>query len=304
MAVNVSVFDLVNFPSNPKTVTVDLTELVPAGNGGEDTWVFSAITTATASGGAAIQRLYISDTKFGWVKSSGLRQGPYSVTAGQKNLRIAIDEGIADAVEIELEVSASLISRQAVANDIQTKLNNTARTGGAKEGNLAYLNVVVRFANGYFEIISGTASDVYTGTSRSSVEVADGTTTTGLAAELGLDVTFSSETIAGDPPATTSLSVDYTTGTGLTVTTAGIVSTGDCLAITDGTNLEFRGVESSIGATITLSSGLANTYSSGTLIQVLKLQDPAGQPAPAYPNVDDVIKQSISSIANQIDFSV
>jgi len=304
MAVNVSVFDLVNFPSNPKTVTVDLTELVPAGNGGEDTWVFSSITSATASGGAAIQRLYISDTKFGWAKSSGLKQGPFSITAGSRHLKVAIDEGIGSAVEVALATSASLISGQAVAKDLQLKISATAGPGGAKAGNLSYLNAVVRFINGYFEIISGTASDLYTGTSGSSVDVADGTTTTGLAAELGLDIIFTSETIAADPPAHTSLAADYTSGTGLTVTTAGIVSDGDCIAVTDGTNLEFRGVESSIGSVVTLSSGLAWTYDSGSLVQVLKLQDPSGQPSPAYPNVDDVIKHAIASIANQINFSV
>ena len=303
MAVNVSVFDLVNFPSNPKTVTVDLTELVPAGNSGEDTWVFSAITSATASGGASIQRLYLSNTKFGWIRSSGLKQGPFSITAGQKHLKVAIDEGISNAIEVELSTSASLISGEAVAKDLQSKISAAASSGGAKEGNLAYLNVAVKFSNGYFQIISGTASDRYTGVDRSSVAVADGVTTTGLASELGLDIVFSTHTIAGDPPSVTSLASNYTSGTGLTVTTAGIVSEADCVAITDGSNLEFRGVESSVGTSVTLSSGLANTYSSGSLVQVLKLQDPTGQPSPAYSNVDDVIKHAIASVANQIDFS-
>jgi hypothetical protein len=303
MAVNVSVFDLVNYPNNPKTVTVDMTELVPYGNGGEDTWVFSAITTATASGGAAIQRLYISQNKIGWVKSSGLSQGPYTVNSGQKHLQVAIDEDIAEAVEITLDENTVAIGGNSVAKDIQTKISATALTGGAKEGNLAYLNASVRFVNGAFEIISGSASDVYTGVTRSSVDVIDGTSTTGLAAELGFDITFSSEDLASTPPKQTSLASPYTTGTSITIVTDGLISGGDCIAITDGTNTEFRGIESGAGATVTLSSGLANTYGVGTLVQVLTVQDPAGKPVSGYETVDDIVKFSIASIVNQIDFS-
>src|SRR5688572_1528170 len=105
MAVNVSVFNLENYPNNPKTVSVDLTELVPYGNGGEDAWVLSAVTSATASGGAAIQRLYINHLKFGWAKSSGLQTGPYDVTGSQKHLKIAIDEDIASGAELALTTS-------------------------------------------------------------------------------------------------------------------------------------------------------------------------------------------------------
>lgn len=304
MAVNVSVFDLVNYPSNPKTVTVDITELVPYGNGGEDTWVFSAITTATASGGAAIQRLYISQNKVGWAKSSGLKQGPYAVTASKKHLKVSVDEDIAAAVEITLDENVSALSGTAVAKDIQTKLSATALVGGAKAGNLAYLNAICRFVDGAFEIVSGTASDVYTGVTRSSVDIADGTTTTGLAAELGFDVLFTSENIASNPPSQTSLATTASaSATSLTVTTAGIVSGGDCVAITDGVNTEFRGIESSIGSELTLSSGINNGYGAGSLVQVLTLQDPTGKPVSAYQTLDDVVKFSLASLINQIDFS-
>jgi hypothetical protein len=304
MAVNVSVFDLVNYPNNPKTVTVDITELVPYGNGGEDTWVFSAITTATASGGAAIQRIYISQNKVGWAKSSGLKQGPYTVNASQKHLKIAIDEDIGSAVEITLDENAVTIGGNAVAKDIQAKLSATAMTGGDKAGNLAYLNAVCRFVDGAFEIVSGTTSDVYTGSTRSSVAVADGTSTTGLAAELGFDITFTSEELASNPPVQTSLAaMASAAATSLTVTTAGVVAEGDAIAITDGVNTEYRGVESSIGSIVTISSGIDNGYAAGSMVQVLTMQDPAGKPVSAYETLDDVVKFSIASLVNQIDFS-
>jgi len=305
MAVNVSVFDLVNFPNNPKTVTVDLTELVPVGNSGEDTWVLSAITTATASGGAAIQRLYISDTKFGWAKSSGLKSGPYSITSSQRHLKVAVDEDIGSAVEIALDASAQQVGGNAVAAELQSKISATAQTGGPKEGNLAYLNTTVLFSDGVFQIISGTASKEYTGPSRSSVVVADGVTTTGLAAELGFDVTFTSNALASNVPVKTSLAADYTSpSTSITISNSGFITEGDVLAITDGTNTEYRGVESGVGFSVTLSSGLVNDYSSGSYVQVLKLQDPSGDPISGYTRVDDHIKFAIYSLANQIDFSV
>ena len=304
MAVNVSVFDLENYPNNPKTVTVDLTELVPLGNSGEDTWVFSSITTATASGGSSIQRLYISNTKFGWAKSSGLNTGSYDVTGSQQHLTIAVDEDIGDGVEIALDSSGLPLGGDAVAQDIQVKLSATASPGGTKAGNLSYLNAVCNFTNGVFEIISGTSSSLYTGSTRSSVAVADGVSTTGLAAELGFDIPFTSENISATQVKQTSLASSYTAGEGqLTTLTADVVAEADCVAITDGTNTEFRGIESGVGALVTLSSGFANSYASGSLIQVLELQDPTGEPPTAYSNIDDFIKYAIASIVNQIDFS-
>lgn len=303
MAVNVTVFDLENFPNNSKTVTVDMSELVPLGNSGEDVWVLSATTTATASGGSAIQKLYINNTKWGWAKSSSLNAGPYDVTGSQRHLKFAIDEAIGSAVEIALDSNALPLSGEAVAKDMQAKLNATAGSGGAKDGNLAYLNAVVQYSGNTFRIISGTASDLYTGTDRSSVDVADGATTTGLAVELGFDILITSEQLSSTQIKQTSLASGYTSGVSLTVTNGGLISPGDCLGITDGTSTEFRGVESAIGAGVTLSSGMDNTYAAGSLVQVLTLQDSTGEPPPAYATVDDYIKFSISSIVNQIDFS-
>lgn len=303
MAVNVNVFNLENFPNNPKTVSVDLTELVPFGNGGEDVWVFSAVTSATASGGAAIQRLYMNHTKFGYVKSSGLKTGPYTVSAGQRHLKISIDEDIGSGVEIALTANDLPLGGDAVASEIQTKINAVARPGGSKFGNLSYLNATARFVNGQFQIISGTAGDLYTGIDRTSVKVIDGLTTTGLAAELGFDIPFTSEALASAQVKQTSVSVNYAGGTSLTVTNAGIVSTGDCIAITNGTTTDFRGVTTAAGTAITLASGISNSYDAGSLVQVLALRDPSGDPPAIYARVDDYINFAVNSIVNQIDFS-
>ncbi len=303
MAVNVSVFNLENYPNNPKTVVVDMSELVPYGNGGEDTWVVSAVTSATASGGASIQRLYINHTKFGYAKSSGLRTGPYSITNLQKHLKVAVDEDISSAVEVMLTTSALPLGGDAVASDLQEKINATARSGGPKAGNLSYLNTVVRYVNGTFEIISGTAGEFYTGSDKTSVAVADGASTTGLAAELGFNIPFTSEALASNQVKQTSLASSYSSGTSLTVTNAGIVSAGDCVVVTDGTSTVYRGVQTVVGTTVVLASGLGTSFASGSLVQVLGLRDPSSEPPAIYSRVDDYINFAVNSIVNQIDFS-
>ncbi len=303
MAVNVSVYNLENYPNNPKTVSVDLTELVPYGNGGEDAWVLSALTSATASGGAAIQRLYINHIKFGWAKSSGLKSGPYDVTNVQRHLKVAIDEDIGSAAEIALSVSDLPIGGDAVAKDMQTKINALALTGGAKAGNLSYLNAIVRYVNGVFEVISGTASSLYTGVDRTSVVIADGTTTTGMLSELGFDIPFTSQSLATTQVKQTSLASPYSSGLSLSVVNGALVSNGDCIAITDGSNTAFRGVQTVVGNTLTLASGIGNSFAAGSLIQVLGFRDPSGEPPPIYTRVDDIVNHGVNSIVNQIDFS-
>ncbi len=306
MAVNVSVFDLVSFPNNQKTVTVDITEVVPLGNAGEDVWVFSANTTATASGGAAIQRLYINNTKLGWAKSSSLKVGPYNVTTSKRHIKVAIDEDVAGATELLLLSNDILpLSGDDIARDMEDKLNNSAAVGGDKAGNLSYLNATVNYQDNRFQIISGSASTSYTGTDRTSVAVVDGTTTTGLAAELGFDIPVTTEVLASTQIKETSLLAAYDTpeALALSIVDSGRVVGGDCIGLSDGTNTEFRGIESGSGTSITLCSGFANTYAVGSKVQVLKLQDVTAEPPPAYDTIDAYVKFGIATIVNQIDFS-
>ena len=302
MAVNVTVFDLLNNPNNPKTVTVDLASVVPLGNGGEDAYVLTSTTSATASGAggvSAIQKLYIRDMRIGWSKSSGLKTGPYAVTGSQRHLKVAIDEDT--GTEVALTSSVTPVTGEAVASELQTKINALAKTGGAKVGNLSYLNATVRFVNGRFEILSGT-SGTYTGVDRSSVAVTDGTTTTGLLAELGFDIPITSEVLAGNAVGVTSLASGYVSGTSMTVTTAGVVSSGDAIVVTDGTNTAYRGVTTANGTTLTLSSGIGTSFAAGSMVQVLGMRDFSADPPPIYTDIDDLMKYAITYIANQINF--
>ena len=91
MVVNVSVFDLQNFPDNPKTVTIDHLQVVPLGGGGDEKWVLSSSTIATASGSTTIQDIFIQDMKIGYSMSNGFDQGPFTVTGTQNTLQVSID---------------------------------------------------------------------------------------------------------------------------------------------------------------------------------------------------------------------
>lgn len=70
MALNVTVRDIINFPGGtPKTVTLDIIQIVPsAGNPeGDEIWVTSSTTTATASGTTAIQNMFKNEMKRGFI---------------------------------------------------------------------------------------------------------------------------------------------------------------------------------------------------------------------------------------------
>jgi hypothetical protein len=68
MAINITVYDLINFPDNPKTITVDLKKVTPVGSLGDDKYVLSSISSATASGNASIQDSYVDYINVGWSK--------------------------------------------------------------------------------------------------------------------------------------------------------------------------------------------------------------------------------------------
>jgi hypothetical protein len=67
MAVNVTVYDLENYPDNSKTVTVDQKTVVPLGYDGDEQWVLSFTTTAYSDNTArtAIQDIYVTEMKAG-----------------------------------------------------------------------------------------------------------------------------------------------------------------------------------------------------------------------------------------------
>jgi len=199
MAVNVTVRDIINFPGGTaKTVTLDITQIVPTGGSpeGDEIWVSSATTTATASGGAAIQNIFKNEMKRGFIRGVPPATTLINIPASAR-FKVAIDEAIGNGVDIELDAGNNLLAAD-VAQNLETKLREEAEIGGsgAKVGNLSYLNAQVRFNNGVFQIESGTVTDRFTGAGRSSVALDAPALGTDVRELLGLHLTVSSEELA------------------------------------------------------------------------------------------------------------
>jgi len=313
MAVNVTVRDIVNFPGGTaKTVTVDIVQVVPVGGNpleGDEIWVSSTTTAATASGGGSIESIFKNQMKRGWIRSSGLITGNIDIPSSAQ-MKVAIDQSIGQGVDVTLTEGNNLLASD-IASDIEDKIQATARIGegGSKEGNLSYLNAQVRFVSGRFEIESGTVGESFTGSSRSSVELDAPDGGTDVRATLGFDIVTTSEDLASRQIIETDLTSAYSTGDLLTVRSTAGLSDGDAFEVGDGTNTVIAlvsGTESASVLRFTAASGagegLANEFAIGALFRKLHQVDVA-DPVSAVTTVDELYRYAIDTMVNQIDFS-
>ena len=313
MAVNVTVRDIVNFPGGTaKTVTVDIVQVVPVGGNpleGDEIWVSSTTTAATASGGGSIESIFKNQMKRGWIRSSGLITGNIDIPSNA-GMRVGIDEDSSGGADILLTEGNNLLASD-IAADIESKIQATATIegGGAKEGNLSYLNAQVRFVSGRFEIESGTVGESFTGSARSSVELEEHSTATDIRATLGFDIVTTSEDLASRQIIETDLTADYSSGDLLTVRSTAGLNDGDAFEVDDGTNVAIAlisGTESASVIRFTSVSGagdgLANQFATGALFRKLHQVDVA-DPVSAVTTVDELYRYAIDTMVNQIDFS-
>ena len=316
MAVNVTVRDIVNFPGGTaKTVTLDITQIVPVSGDpleGDEIWVTSAVTTATASGGGSIESIFKNQMKRGYTESSGLAGSVFNIPA-LAQMKVAIDESAGSGVDIALSEANNVLGAD-VAAEIEAALKAEAEIGGggSKIGNLSYLNAQVRFENGKFIIESGTVASSFTGTGRSSVVLSapDGPFTDALRGVLGFDIATTSEDLAGRQLVETDLTATYSSGDLLTVTSTANLDAGDAFEIRDGTNTDIGLVSGTISSSVFrftavsgVDLGLANAYATGSLVRKLHPVNVA-DPVSVVDTVDELYRFSIDSIVNQIDFSV
>jgi hypothetical protein len=318
MAVNVTVRDIVNFPGGTaKTITLDIAQVVPNGGNpeGDEIWVTSSTTTATASGGGAIQDIFKNQMKRGFLR--GVPPDNALLNIGATDLlKVAIDEDIGSGVDITLTEGNNLLPTD-VAQDMETQIREEAEIGlgGAKIGNLSYLNAQVRFVNGVFSIESGTVTDTFTGSGKSSVQIGAPDSGNDVRSELGLDLTVSSENLALRNVAETALASAYTSGDILEVGSTAGFSGGTSVEIRDDTNSQIvlvsgAGVAAGLTASqirFVVSSGistnLAATYGIGSQVRQYHEIDTA-DPVSAITTVDQLYRFQIDSLVNQIDFSV
>ena len=317
MAVNVTVRDIVNFPGGtPKTVTVDIIQIIPVAGQpleGDEIWVSSSTTAATASGGGSIESIFKNQMKRGFLRGKSIDPGLITIAAST-GLKIAIDESIGAGVDITLtEVTNALPAD--IANDLEAKIRAEAEAGGGggKIGNLSYLNAQVRFENNKFQIESGTVAETFTGTGRSSVAVAAPDSGTDVRNALGLITADSSETLASRQISETTIASTYSSGDILEVSSTAGFSSGTAIIVKDGTNSQVvstSGVGVADGLTaaqirfVTQSGeslGLANPYATGSVVRQLHEVD-VSDPVSVVNTIDKLFRFAIDSMVNQIDF--
>ncbi len=250
------------------------------------------------------------------MNSSGLvgSGGKFTIGATSKSLGIKLDNS-SNTYYITLDEGTN-ITGDALAEDMEAKIRaipDSAQWQEADAGyQLAYMNATVKFEDNKFKIVSGSVSNYYSGSSKTSVNVTASGSDTAYA-NLGFNLSLSSEAMSSISIKEVLVSSDYTTDTTPLVVGAGTgVAAGDALYITDGTNYDyFTALSGTTDTNIVVATnsvnnftGITNSYTANeSKIQILSFGDPDGVPTPAYSNVDEIVRFGIKSITNQIDFS-
>lgn len=321
MAININVQDLINFPGNVKSMSVDQVSIVPQGEEGDEKYVLKFGTSAYSNieSRTAIQDYYVTSFKSGWVKSSGLTgsSGNFDLSVDANRILIKLDSTISGTngsgyyeVILDYNDDGTSVSADTIVSDLEAKIRaigNNLETAdiGYK---YAYKNASVEYKNNKFWIVSGTVSNFYSGANKSSVDVISGTTDDALSV-LGFDLKTSSALLDAVSINEALLMSDYVTGTSGIVISQGIGAVnGSCVFITDRTNSDYFQVteEPSVGGTtLNFDSGvIIHDYTaSEAKVQLLKEQDPEGEPASWFNDIDKITRHGIKCTVNKIDFS-
>ena len=319
MALTVDTQDLENYPGIVKTVTIDNEKLVPVGYDGDEQFALSYSTSAYSDNTnfTSIQSLYSTDLKVGWHKSSGFAgsSGKFALDATHNRLKLKIDATISGSdgngyYDVVLDYDALPLTGEAIAADMETKIRALTLVTADTGYSLAYRNATVEYTENKFWIFSGTMGRYYTGGNRSSVDVIDATAS-GCLALLGFDIGWKSEILSAITPTEALVTNDYTIGDDILYIQSGTsFAAGDCMIISDGTNSDYFVVVSGTGDTsvhVTASGttgSITNNYTANiTKIQVLREQDPDGEPKLYYDSVDKINRHGLELIMSQIDYS-
>ena len=315
MAVNVSVYDLVNYPDNSKTVTVDIKQVTPIGYEGDEQWVISVVTSAYSdnTNRTAIQDVYIQSQRSGWLKGMQA-SGPFVIASGTNGaFEIKIDS---DSTWRHIDIAPGTYSGDALADYLEEQIR-ALEVHVSATYELAYMNMSVEYTDGRFQFVSGSVSEHFTGTNKSSVTINSGSLDYGTgncANYLGLDFPMSSEGLAafeakegrvasgGYSAGAATLNVEDYTWDATTFS-------GSVFAITsDNSTWEYfictGGTAAALSVTGAGGTGLDASYSQyDKVIMFDGPQDPQATPTPWHSEVDSVVRWGVKTIANQIDYS-
>jgi len=320
MALSVDTQDLVNYPGTNKRVTVDVNSLVPTGYEGDEQIVMVVSTTAYSdnTNRTAIPDLYITEAKSGWLKSSGFKGNVFQLDTGQNTFRISLDTTVSGYNQtgwynIELDhASGSNLPGDQVAADMEDKIRALPEgmqwSAGDNGFIMAYKNCSVEFENGKFKIISGSIGDAYTGLDKSAVAVSSGTSNDCLDM-LGLDLTISTEDLAGVQIKEAAVLTTYSGGSVIYTSGGTGAVAGDAMAIVGSDGVPEYFIIDSLnpaGSDITVVAGTepSSTYIGlASKVQLMRMNDPEFEPTSAYGTVDAIGRYGIKNMVNQIDYS-
>jgi len=216
--------------------------------------------------------------------------------------------------EIILDYDTSARSGALVAQDMEDKIRAITCVTADAGFQLAYTNASVEYTDGKFWIISGSIGRYYTGSYRSSVKVASGSTN-GCLATLGFNLPIDSQTIAGYTYPEAAVSSTYNgDATPLAIEAGTGVVEGNALCITgDGVNFEyFTALSGTTDTSIAVATSggsegytaISGTYTANAAkVQILRPQDPNARPTSWFNSVDELIRYGVKGIVNQIDYS-
>jgi hypothetical protein len=326
MAINQDVQDLILYPGVTKRVTLDVTQIVPTGTGGDEKLMLVASTTAYSDNEArtAIQDMYVMYPYVGWLKSSGLAgvAGKFNLTATSHRLGISMDATVSGTytynnqayyeIALDYNTDATLKTGEDIAVDMQDKIRSIECVEADKGFQLAYKNADVVYTSGKFYITSGTIGSSYVGSERTSVSVAPAQTND-CTTVLGFTHFVSSEDLWGNTIAETAITADYATGSPTLMIGLGTGAVdGDSMYITDGTNYDYFTAITVSGNTVTVPTSSVNdfdgikhayTVAAGSYVQVLRKQDPDNTPNNYLNDMDGLLRYMSKCMINQIDFS-
>ena len=319
MAITVNLYDLENYPDNPKRGTVDVVQMVPTGYRGDEQYVLKFSTTAYSDveNKTSIADIYIQEMACGWAKSSGFTgmAGKFTITSSTNKLRVNIDGATSGSYagfyEIILEEGVNLTG-ESIAADIEAKLRDVTLAAEDASKSLAYKNCVCTYRNGRFMIQSGSVSNSYVGSNKSSVKVFTQPFAESATETLGFDKGVDSEYIATTSIKEVVTTSNYTVGSSTLAVGNGLgVVAGDALSITDGVNTDyFVAVSGTTDISIHVPNqsehnfnAISNDYIAGSKVQLMRSVDPEMEPVSALSTVDMVCRWGVMSLINQIDFS-
>ncbi len=326
MAINIDTQDLDNYPGETKRVTVDLDSVVPIGEEGDEKFVLSTSTSAYSDNinRTSIQDLYITDMKGGWLKSSGFAgaAGKFYLDATHKSFKVKLDATVSGTdgsgyytINLTPNGDETPVPGEVVADEIKTEIRaiadniETADVGFTT----AYANASVIYRSGKFWIQSGSIGSYYSGNSRTSVDIIPADTND-CTVELGFDLPTTSYDLSNVAVKETLLNLDYTADAAVVNINTGTGAVeGMAFMITDGDTKTdyFTALSGTSDAAITVATlgtngftGITNSYTaSEAKLQLLKEQDPEGEPNSWYITIDQLVRYGIKVMINQIDYS-